>query len=435
MRHGQWVPWVVVCCALGGLAGCAKAPPASGEGQRAAVKVTRSASFTGTARTATATVVAPPTVEARPSVLYLSRLIDAVDRTRGQMPAITASAEVAADHMNRGARLFVAGTQKEFFNEMIDRAGGLAMVKPVPKILNRGDIVLYTVPSRLTVADRARIADWRGRGVFVIAFASAALSADPYFQPDVLIDSGDEEGLALADGKMCPTDTVINLFNAWAWTGEFVAACTRLGRMPVLNQNLGENGARQRAQRYRGLLFHDDLQVSAVAPGTLGNVYLDCVAESLAAMAKQAPPTLEFGGRWLRDTAADSRGLYAASCLFPAHFKDARAPQLFGKATELQLRQAPQTAVSVVIGYQDPPQIAIDYATMRRGRLIYTSARRDGADNRQEVLYVNPHWPADDACVSVKGYDITILPSSSVMQAAVYWSLLAETTGLRPASK
>jgi hypothetical protein len=99
----------------------------------------------------------------------------------------------------------------------------------------------------------------------------------------------------------------------------------------------------------------------------------------------------------------------------------------------LQLRQAPQTPVSVVIGYEDPPQIAIDFATMRRGRLIYTSARRDGADNRQEVLYVDPHTPRGDACVSLTGYDIAILPSSSVMQAAVYWSLIAEVGGTRPA--
>jgi hypothetical protein len=97
----------------------------------------------------------------------------------------------------------------------------------------------------------------------------------------------------------------------------------------------------------------------------------------------------------------------------------------------LQLRQAPQTPVSVVIGYEDPPQIAIDFATMRRGRLIYTSARRDGSDNRQEVLYVDPHTPRGDACVSVTGYDINILPSSSVMQAAVYWSLVAEASGVR----
>ena len=37
-----------------------------------------------------------------------------------------------------------------------------------------------------------------------------------------------------------------------------------------------------------------------------------------------------------------------------------------------------------------------------------------------------------DACVAIPGYDITVLPSSSVMQAAVYWSLVAETVGLPP---
>ena len=50
-----------------------------------------------------------------------------------------------------------------------------------------------------------------------------------------------------------------------------------------------------------------------------------------------------------------------------------------------------------------------------------------GADSRQEVLYVDPHTPRGDACVKVDGYDIKILPASSVMQAAVYWSLIAES--------
>jgi hypothetical protein len=310
---------------------------------------------------------------------------------------------------------------------MIDRAGGLAMVAPAPRILNRGDIVLYAVPSRMTVADRIRISHWQSQRVFVVGFASARLSSDPYFQPDLLIDSGDDEGLPLGDGKICPSDTVANIINSWTWTGEFVAACTRLGRMPVLNQSLGEPGALARARQYRGRTFHDDLSVSPIPAGQLGGAYLDAIAASLAGVTRKVPPTLEFAARWLRDTSAPSRGLYAASSIFPAHFADARAPQLFGKTGELQLRQPPQTPVSVVIGYEDPPQIAIDFATMRRGRLIYTSSRRDGADNRQEVLYVDPHTPRGDACVKVSGYDIAILPASSVMQAAVYWSLIAET--------
>ena len=403
---------------------------------RAVVTLTRSTSLTAGGREAPASsATIPIAVAMRPSAQYLDRLLTAVDRTRAQLPQITASADVAADRLARGARLFVGGTQAEFANEMIDRAGGLASVATIPKVLNRGDIVLYAVNSRLTVADRARISRWRSQGVYVIAFASATLSADPYFQPDTLIDSGDDEGLALADGTICPTDAIANLIAAWTWTGEFVAACSRLGRVPVLNQGLGESGALQRAERFRGRVFHDQSEGVRVPPLTgqlLGSAYLDCVAESLEAVKTQAPGALAYAGAWLRHSATPSRGLYAASTLFPEHFADPRAPQLFGTVSDLKLRQPPQTLVSVVIGYQEPPQIAIDYAILRRGKLIYTSARRDAADSRHEIVYVNPHWPADDACVSLPGYDITILPSGSVMQAAVYWSLIAETVGTPP---
>ena len=35
--------------------------------------------------------------------------------------------------------------------------------------------------------------------------------------------------------------------------------------------------------------------------------------------------------------------------------------------------------------------------------------------------------PHGDACVEIKGYDIRALPASGVMQAAIYWALVAET--------
>jgi hypothetical protein len=145
-------------------------------------------------------------------------------------------------------------------------------------------------------------------------------------------------------------------------------------------------------------------------------------------MREDAPPTFAFAADWLRAAGPQSSGVFAASNLFPTHFADDRAPNPFGQTAELQLRQAPPSHVAVVIGYQDPPQIAIDAATLRRTKVFYTSSRRDAADGRQEVLYVDPHWPVADACVEVRGYDIPILPASSVMQAAVYWSLVAETT-------
>jgi hypothetical protein len=430
VRRAAWVILIWTTAALA--AGCASTSSPvdddqDGDGARAVVTLTRSRSSRSTAREAAPRVALPPTLRTRPSVQYLTRLSDAVELTRVQMPQITASAEAAAARVTRGGRLYVAGTQADFAAEMLDRAGGLAMVSAVPRILNRGDVVLYAVPSRLTVADRIRISHWQSQGVFVVGFASAKLSSDPYFQPDVLIDSGDEEGLLLGDGTICPSDTVMNLVNAWTWTGEFVAACTRLGRMPVLNQSFGEAGAFARSTKYRGVTFHDDVKVAAVPAGSLGTAYLDAVSGSLAGMMRKAPAALEFGGRWLRDTPASSRGLYAASQIFPAHFADARAPQPFGKTGELQLRQPPQTPLALVIGYEDPPQIAIDFATMRRGRLIYTSTRRDAADARQEVLYIDPHTPRGDACVKVDGYDVKILPASSVMQAAVYWSLIAES--------
>src|SRR5687768_12674440 len=156
MQRARGAAWVILACLTTGAAaaligGCATTPQT--EGERAVVTVTRSKSSRATARTEPIpTRGVSITIDARSSVLYLDRLLDAVARTRVQMPQIIASAELAASRVTRGARLFVGGTQQDFPGEMIERAGGLAMAAAVPRVLNRGDVVLYAVASRMTVA-------------------------------------------------------------------------------------------------------------------------------------------------------------------------------------------------------------------------------------------------------------------------------------------
>jgi hypothetical protein len=58
--------------------------------------------------------------------------------------------------------------------------------------------------------------EWQEKGATVIRFSSPAGVFGDHF----------------------PVDTVANIIDLWTWTGEFVAACTRLGHMPVLYQSL-----------------------------------------------------------------------------------------------------------------------------------------------------------------------------------------------------
>ena len=109
------------------------------------------------------------------------------------------------------------------------------------QVPRRHDIILYAVPGALEGEDLKMLDQWREKGAMVIPFSSSAGVFGNHF----------------------PIDTVANVIDLWTWTGEFVAACTRLGQMPVLYQSYGLPGGRERAKKYQGKRFHDD---SAVQP-------------------------------------------------------------------------------------------------------------------------------------------------------------------------
>jgi len=387
-----------------------------------------------TQSTAAASNELPPT----PSVQYLTLLQERIKHTREQMPQLTASAEAAAKRVVGGRHLYVAGSQLEadFPKEMVTRAGGLMGIAPPPKLLDRGDVVLYAAPSKIKVGDQVKITHWREQGAYVIAFASKNLSDNKYFPPDALIDSGDSEGLTLKDGTLCPVDTVINVVNAWAWTGEFVSACTRLGKMPVLFQSYWRPGGLERANQYRGRMFHYPMPpgVGPIAAGELGGGYLaeiTCCIEELK--RESCPAAFPSAGRWVRERGTLAAALLVDGHMFPEHYQDVRAPRPFANMS-FPLRSPPPNYPPLVllIGYQNPAQLIIDASYIYRRKLIYTSVQRGRDDNGENIIYIDPHWPMDDGCVQPQGYDIPILPASGVAQAAIYWSILAEAVGAPP---
>jgi hypothetical protein len=369
----------------------------------------------------------------QPAVRYLALLRVGIDRTRKQIPMITESAHVAARRIIAGARLYADGSQPDFALELINRAGGLTGIDRVPQKVNRGDVILYGAQSKLNANDFAKITRWQSQGVYVIAFTSATLSANPYFKPDATIDSGPDEGLVLANGRLCPADTVINFVNVWTWTAEFFAACTREGRTPVLNLSFGIPGGYARATKYRDRVFHDDIKVPAIASGLLANRYLDAIERCIGNLETESAEAMSQAGQWVREAGPRACAVEVFAYTFPSHYRDARAPQPFSALSGEGAKWPPRGArVVVAIGYQQPQQLLIDAAHDRRMKLVYSSVERARDDRSRSIIYIDPCWPIEDACVAVKGYDIPILPSSGILQAAIYWSVAAEAVGVKP---
>jgi hypothetical protein len=369
-----------------------------------------------------------------PAGQYLALLRAGVARARKQMPAISKSADAVAERICAGGTLYVASSDPDFSDELLARAGGLMDLRAIGQAhqghILSGDVVLYGSRAGLSADDDLKIDRLRKDGAYVIAFASRALSASPYFKPDMLLDSGDAEGMPLGQTNLiCPTDSVCNVINAWAWTGEFVAACTRHGKMPICYQSYHLPGGYERAAKYRSVvMFHNDMTIKPVKAGMLGTDYLDAVDQALKQLATSELSSLRHAADWVRDTDPRQSIAMFMAHLYPEHFSDPRTPQPFGKLIDFPTHpEVPHAAVVCVIGYQQAPGILIAAARLHHFKLIYTSVERGDDDQSDSIIYIDPHWPITDGCVHVSGYDIPILPASGVMQAAIYWSIVAQS--------
>jgi uncharacterized phosphosugar-binding protein len=369
----------------------------------------------------------PPAASAQ---WYMASVYERILLARRQMPVMEMAGQAAARRLTNGGELWVGGSQKDFASEAVGRAGGLMCAKPldVSKVFRR-DIVLYGARGALDYTDLATIAKCKSAGAYVIAFAAKEGSQRTPYGPDLLIDSGDIAGLPTRHG-MCPLDTVTNVINLWAFTGELVAACTRAQKMPVIYKSYGLEGGRERAAKYQGQMFHTDFNIQPIRAGALGNAYLDRVTKILTQLEHDDQTQVTQAGKWIASAGWQDSALQWVGHLYPEHMKDPRAPLPFA-ATAGEGATAPTKPVLIHISYQRPPQELIDRARREHSRLFYCSVLRGEGGVSEYAVYANPHWPIEDGCIEVPGYDVPICPVSGVMQATLYWSVIAEADRVR----
>ena len=341
---------------------------------------------------------------------YLLRLESTFAQSCSNLATLTQSAEGAAHEFVAGGSLWIAGRQADFMAEACGRAGGLMAVAPLgQRVAANHDVILYAVPGSLSPEDLNLIGQWREKGATVIEFDSAAGLYRNHF----------------------PINTVANMVELWTWTGEFVAACTRLGKMPVLYQSYGLAGGPERGKKYQGKRFHDDVNVKPIAGGVLGREYLGEVQRMLAKIRETQMPRLLEAARWWGQ--ATSATIFVTGHIFPRHAQDPRTLALgsfaavpAGEDNELLDAGRPPEFV-LYIGYQFAPRKLVAQAKALGVKLVYSDVQpAQPAEPAGNVLYIDPAWPLADGCVTVPGYDVPILPASGVVQAAIYWTLASE---------
>ena len=345
---------------------------------------------------------------------YLSRLQSTLTQTRSNLATLTKSADQAGHEFLAGGRLWAAGRQADFIAEACGRAGGLMAIATLGRqVPTNHDIVLYAVPGPLSEGDLRTLTQWRQQGVTVIPFCSPAGVVNDHF----------------------PIDTVGNVIDLWTWTGEFVAACTRLGAMPVLYQTYGLPGGPARGRKYQGKRFHDDLTIKPIAAGVLGRAYLDQIEGMLAKIKSTQMPKIVQAAQWWGQ--ASSATTLVTGHMFPRHCQDPRTLPLcsFVVAPAWENRDLLDTnhppPFVLYLGYQFAPQKLVDQAQALGVKLVYADVQpAQPPEPARQILYIDPAWPLADGCVTLPGYDIPILPASGIVQAAIFWSIASERSKL-----
>jgi len=242
------------------------------------------------------------------------------------------------------------------------------------------------------------------------------------------------------DQWLVPTDPTANVAAAWVWVGEFVAACTRLGKMPPMYQGYAVPGAKERTVRIGRVKFHSQAP-QPVPPGRVGREFLLAVRKDMAAVH-----AAELGNiRRAAEMVLEARDVGKRSWVFahnhalvrqlPCAHDPGYFPQLNGDW--FSVREGVELAPGDFV-------LCVGFSSLYRGEkfgFFAERARELGVRlawsitdyNQEEVLaiqpgelFINQHWGYGDAVAPIPGYDVKILPTSGVIAQAVLWMASAE---------
>lgn len=390
---------------------------------------------------------------------YMDWTLNNISQTKADLAPITAAANAAAPLIVDGKELGIQ--ERSIATELGGRAGGFYMIKG--RRAKAGDIVLYPINSCPALKPKSSEAQdekefvqqsidemksLKSGGSLVIAIASfeqlkkLELFDEAKKATDHLIDNHApaNDGLFTdAKGKhIIPTFPVANAVTAWAFSAELYAAITRHGKTPAMYQSVAIEGARERNNALKGKRF-EDVNVAPVPEGILAETYLDGVAKLLNEVGTVSWKNLVRASDRVYGTMADGGKAYVN--LFahypPYHFDGSLAadPGLLIPINKrgVKLEVPPGDADCIVaLGYCMPPYDKVYgqrevYEKAGKGTIwIVTTYDTMDSDRKPNDIIVDQQWPAGDAVVDVKGYDVRIFPPSGIITEVIGWSIVAQ---------
>ena len=373
---------------------------------------------------------------------YLAALLAGVEGLRPRLPAISEVADQIAGRLATDGRLLLASVRPDFASEGFVRSGGLMLAeewRPQTR-LSPNDTVILGWSGAPPDQELELLRDLRASGALIVGLGPTSWAgADSQLGTDLFLESAillSEAVTIPFGGEDYPLISLQNLVVLWTFTGEIVAALTRVGRMPAMYQSVLVAGARDRNARFADSRFHHTHQVPAIPLGQVGEDYLDAIGAILHALIEEEARAIERVGAVCAQVLNNGRIIHAGMIShFPVHQHgapgdplymrrlgalDGESPSVVELERELQLGD-----LFFFLGYYRRPTQAYQVAR-RAGAQIVEVITGDGLDGQPQPDYViRPKWPFGDAVTRVPGYDVEILPSSGIVQAAIYWAVVA----------
>jgi len=346
---------------------------------------------------------------------HVLRAASLLDSCRADLPAVVPIVKDAASRLVKGGRLWADGLPA-LVSEVCGRAGGLMMIRRLSDAkAGPGDVVLF-FPSG---DQRPNVED----GCLVVTFGPKTGMPCERALPNHASQTGVSPAIGMAA-------------SAWVFTGEMVAACARLGRMPVMYESIGAYGGHPRIQQYKDgeIAWHEDLGVKPVPTGVVGARFIDTVSRMLGRIEKEHRSDLDRIGEWAREAARQGKRLYMYSMghIFPDEIEKTDIGKVFRSGVwnaGFRGHKTPddpyaQGDLVVHIGYQHPPSDLIRKVRSAGALVAYVSIT-DDRDFRRDagVVRIDPMWDWPDACVEIEGCDVPILPASGIINSSVAWEI------------
>jgi uncharacterized phosphosugar-binding protein len=364
------------------------------------------------------------------------------------LEAIVTAADESAERLVSGGRLYLAG-ERGMVLEVLGRAGGpcgakmLALDRPLPSLGNK-DVVLLS-DYGLALANIGE--QWKkvtATGALIVAFAATEnpllrgpLPANVRAIP---IDIPCDSRLAVLPSgeRQIPLAPPAIAMGQWTYVAELLGACRRQHKQLAIYLSIFLDEGHRRYQRTKDLLLEPDLKPDPVAKGEYARQYLNAARRGLEAIRQCEMENVRKAACWIQEARTAKHAIFRNlhGHLPPAEIGLPGDVSFFAGVTratgDAGVKWSQETLhegdVYLFLGYQENEDAMATAANAAGARTIFLTSKASGPEQSKSPrhLYLNPHWPATDACLDLPGYDVKACPLSCVLGLTCYYAICNE---------